>query len=64
MQDVDRTEQHLDRPIETESEFEAWLGEYSTFAQSVARAETGTENVLNLVSREVEAASVEKKSAP
>ena len=49
--------------VETESEFEAWLGEYSTFAQSMARAGNGAEKVLNLVSREVEATSVEKKSA-
>lgn len=49
--------------VEAESDFKAWLGEQSTFAQSLARTEPDTDNVLNLVSREVEAASVEKKSA-
>ena len=49
--------------VEAVSGFEAWLGEYSTFAQSLARAEPDTDNVLNLVSREAEAASAEKEPA-
>jgi cytochrome c oxidase subunit 2 len=53
--------------VEAESDFEAWLGEYSTFAQWLARAEPDTDpdtdKVLNLVSREAEAASAAKRSA-
>ena len=47
--------------IETESEFVAWLGEQSTFAQSLALSKNGTDSLSNLVSREANAASVEKE---
>ncbi len=49
--------------VEAERDFEAWLAEQSTFAQSVARAGNGADNVLNLVSREAAAAAVEKAAA-
>ena len=49
--------------VETESDFEAWLEEQQTFAESMAQAEDGTDNVLNLVSREADSASAEKETA-
>ncbi|MCZ6637621.1 MAG: cytochrome c oxidase subunit II [Alphaproteobacteria bacterium] len=49
--------------VESESDFQSWLGEQPTFAQSMARAGNGADTVLNLVSREVEAASAEKQTA-
>jgi cytochrome c oxidase subunit 2 len=48
--------------VESESDFQAWLGEQPTFAESLARAGNGAEPVLNLVSRGAEAASAEKQS--
>jgi len=48
--------------VETESDFEAWLEEQSTFAQSLARADPGTDPVLNVVSREVDATSAELRN--
>lgn len=50
--------------VESVSDFQAWLGEQPTFAQTLARAGHGAETVLNLASREVETASAEKPSAP
>ena len=49
--------------IESQSDYEAWLGEQETFAQTMARAEPGAENVVNLVSRETEAIAAEKQLA-
>ncbi len=48
--------------VESESDFQAWLGEQPTFVESLARGGNGAEPVLNLVSREAEAASAEKQS--
>ena len=42
--------------IEEQSDFEAWLGEQPTFAESMAQAGPGVGKIVNLVSREVEAA--------
>ncbi len=50
--------------IESASDFEAWLGEQETFAQTMARAEPGADNVVSLVSRETESTAAEKKSTP
>jgi heme/copper-type cytochrome/quinol oxidase subunit 2 len=49
--------------VEAESDFVAWLGEYSTFAQWMARTEPDTDNVLNLVAHEAAAAATKKRSA-
>jgi cytochrome c oxidase subunit 2 len=48
--------------IESASDFEAWLGEQETFAQTMARAEPGADNVVSLVSRETESTAAEKRS--
>lgn len=45
--------------VETQSDFEAWLEEQPTFAQSLARANPGTDTVVNLASRQVGATSAE-----
>jgi cytochrome c oxidase subunit 2 len=42
--------------VEAPEDFEAWLGEQTTFAQSMARAGNGADGVLNLVSRAADAA--------
>ena len=49
--------------IEAASDFEAWLEEQETFAQSMARVEPGADNVVNLVSRETGTASAARISA-
>ncbi len=48
--------------IESASDFEAWLGEQETFAQTMARAEPGADNIVSLVSSEAETAAAEMKS--
>jgi cytochrome c oxidase subunit 2 len=45
--------------VEAPEDFEAWLGEQTTFAQSMARAGNGADGVLSLVSRAADAASAE-----
>jgi heme/copper-type cytochrome/quinol oxidase subunit 2 len=45
--------------VEAPEDFEAWLGEQTTFAQSMARAGNGADGVLSLVSRAADAASTE-----
>ena len=42
--------------VEAPEDFEAWLGEQTTFAQSMARAGNGADGVLSLVSRAADAA--------
>ena len=42
--------------VEAPEDFEAWLGEQTTFAQSMARAGNGADGVLSLVSRAASAA--------
>ncbi len=49
--------------IESVSDYEAWLGEQETFAQTMARAEPGADNIVSLVSSEAETAAAEMKSA-
>ncbi len=49
--------------VEAESDFVAWLGEHSTFAQWMARTEPDTDNVLNLVAHQAAAAATKKRSA-
>jgi cytochrome c oxidase subunit 2 len=49
--------------VEAESDYQAWLGEQTTFAQSMARADPSTDTVLKLVSREADAASAEQEPA-
>ncbi len=48
--------------VESVSDYEAWLGEQETFAQTMARAETGADRVVSLVSSEAETAAAEEKS--
>ena len=45
--------------VEAPEDFEAWLGEQTTFAQSMARAGNGADGVLSLVSRAADAADAE-----
>ncbi len=45
--------------VEAPDDFEVWLGEQTTFAQSMARAGNGADGVLSLVSRAADAASAE-----
>jgi len=48
--------------VEAQADFEAWLGEQTTYAESVAQAGSGADNIVNLVSREAEAAATEIKA--
>jgi cytochrome c oxidase subunit 2 len=48
--------------VEAQADFEAWLGEQTTYAESVAQAGSGAGNVVNLVSREAEASATEMKT--
>ena len=48
--------------VEAPADFEAWLGEQTTYAESVARAGPDADNVVNLVAREAEAAATEMKT--
>ena len=48
--------------VESRGDFEAWLEEQETFAQTMARAETGADNIVSLVSSEAETAAAEMKS--
>ncbi len=48
--------------VEAQADFEAWLAEQTTYAESVAQAGSGADNVVNLVSREAEAAVTEMKA--
>ena len=48
--------------VESVSDYEAWLGEQETFAQTMVRAETGADHVVSLVSSEAETAAAERKS--
>ncbi len=45
--------------VEAPEDFEAWLGEQTTFAQSMARAGNGADGVLSLVSRAADSAPAE-----
>ena len=48
--------------VEAQADFEAWLAEQTTYAESVAQAGSGADNVVNLVSREAAAAVTEMKA--
>jgi cytochrome c oxidase subunit 2 len=48
--------------VEAVDDFEAWLGEQPTFAQSMARAEPGAGNIVKIVSRGTETTAAETPS--
>jgi cytochrome c oxidase subunit 2 len=48
--------------VEAQADFEAWLGEQTTYAESVAQAASDADNVVNLVLREAVVAATEIKT--
>ena len=48
--------------VEEQADFDAWLGEQDTFAQSMAQAGLDADRVVNMVSREAEASAAEMKT--